>query len=81
MQSAQSLSEEATSITNVSTSGVLCVKVRERLRDTGVDFESGGVTPASIEEQIKLFNPDVKSDKAKQLLHDSKAHPRPKQAH
>ena len=51
----------------------------ERLRDTGVDFES--VTPASIEEQIKLFNPDVKSDKTKQLLHDSKAHPRPKQAH
>ena len=56
-----------------------CVfKVMERLRDTGVDFES--VTPASIEEQIKLFNPDVKSDKTKQLLHDSKAHPRPEQA-
>ena len=63
----------------------------ERLRETGVDFESGdggdggGVKPATIEQQIKLFNPDDPSDKEKakakaKLLHDSKAHPRPEQA-
>ena len=50
----------------------------ERLRDTGVDFESGGVKPASIEQQIRLFQHGG-FDMLK-LLYDSKARPRPKQA-
>ena len=79
-------------MTNVGTSVVLCVKVMQRLRDSGVEFESGdggdggGVKPATIEQQIKLFNPiegsrDKEKAKAKaKLLHDSKTRPRPEQA-